>query len=131
MSTMFWVWVTAAVIFLILELMTPTFVFACFVVGSITAGVYSYFYPESYYWQVGIFIVLTVGLRPLTRTSLMCERPDPGEAGRISGDEEADADKQGDDTGDCFFMRGHRLFLVPFGLFVLELIRYGRFFIFK
>ena len=68
MSTMFWVWVTAAVVFLILELMTPTFVFACFVVGSIAAGVYSYFYPESYYWQVGIFIVLTVGLLPLTRT---------------------------------------------------------------
>ncbi len=68
MSTMFWVWVTAAVVFMILELMTPTFVFACFVVGSITAGVYSYFYPEGYYWQVGIFIVLTVGLLPLTRT---------------------------------------------------------------
>ena len=68
MSTMFWVWVTAAVVFLILELMTPTFVFACFVVGSIVAGVYSYFYPESYYWQVGIFLVLTLGLLPLTRT---------------------------------------------------------------
>ena len=68
MSTMFWVWVTAAVVFLILELMSPTFIFACFVVGSITAGVYSYFYAESYYWQVGIFIVLTVGLLPLTRT---------------------------------------------------------------
>ena len=68
MSTMFWVWVTAAVVFMILELMSPTFIFACFVLGSITAGVYSYFYPESYYWQVGIFIVLTVGLLPLTRT---------------------------------------------------------------
>lgn len=68
MSTMFWVWVTAAVVFMILELMTPTFVFACFVVGSITAGVYSYFYPDGYYWQVGIFIVLTLGLLPLTRT---------------------------------------------------------------
>ena len=68
MSTMFWVWLTAAVVFLILELMTPTFVFACFVVGSIAAGVFSYFYPESYYWQVGIFVLLTVVLLPLTRT---------------------------------------------------------------
>ncbi len=68
MSTMFWVWVTAAVVFLILELVSPTFIFACFVLGSMIAGVYSYFYPESYYWQVGIFIVLTVGLLPLTRT---------------------------------------------------------------
>lgn len=67
MSTMFWVWLTAAVVFLILELMTPTFVFACFVVGSIAAGVFSYFYPESYYWQVGIFVLLTVVLLPLTR----------------------------------------------------------------
>ena len=48
--------------------MSPTFIFACFVLGSMTAGVYSYFYPEGYYWQVGIFIVLTVGLLPLTRT---------------------------------------------------------------
>lgn len=68
MSTMFWVWLTAAVVFLILELVSPTFIFACFVLGSIVAGIYSYIYPDSYYWQVGIFIVLTVGLLPLTRT---------------------------------------------------------------
>ena len=68
MSTMFWVWVTAAVVFLILELMSPTFIFACFVVGSIVAGAFSYFYPESYYWQVGLFLVITLGLLPLTRT---------------------------------------------------------------
>jgi membrane protein implicated in regulation of membrane protease activity len=67
MSTMFWVWLTAAVVFLILELMTPTFVFACFVVGSIAAGAFSYFYPESYYWQVGVFILITLVLLPLTR----------------------------------------------------------------
>lgn len=68
MSTMFWVWLTAAVVFLILELMTPTFIFACFVVGSIGAGAFGYFYPDSYAWQVGIFIVLTTVLFPLTRT---------------------------------------------------------------
>ncbi len=68
MSTMFWVWLTAAVVFLILELMTPTFIFACFVTGTLAAGIFSYFYPESYYWQVGIFVVLTTILLPLTRT---------------------------------------------------------------
>jgi len=65
---MFWVWLTAAVVFLILELMSPTFIFACFVAGSVLAGAYSYFYPESYYWQVGIFLVITLGLLPLTRS---------------------------------------------------------------
>jgi len=65
---MFWVWLTAAVVFLILELMTPTFIFACFVAGSVAAGAFGYFYPESYYWQVGIFVVLTAALLPATRT---------------------------------------------------------------
>jgi len=68
MSTMFWVWMTAAVVFLIMELMSPTFIFACFVAGSLVAGVYSYLYPGAYYWQVGIFLVITLGLLPLTRS---------------------------------------------------------------
>jgi membrane protein implicated in regulation of membrane protease activity len=68
MSTMFWVWLTAAVVFLIMELMSPTFIFACFVAGSIVAGAFGYFYPESYYWQVGLFLIVTLALLPLTRT---------------------------------------------------------------
>ena len=54
--------------FLILELMTPTLVFACFVVGSAVSGIYSYFYPEAYYWQIGLFVAISVILLPLTRT---------------------------------------------------------------
>ena len=58
----------AVVIFLILELMTPTLIFACFVVGAIVSGIYSYFYPGAYYWQMGLFVGISVILLPLTRT---------------------------------------------------------------
>jgi len=67
MSTMFWIWMAAAAVFLILELVSPTFVFACFVAGSVGAGIYAYISPESYYWQLGIFIGITLVLLPLTR----------------------------------------------------------------
>ncbi len=65
---MFWIWMAAVVVFLILELMTPTLVFACFVVGAVVSGIYSYFYPEAYYWQLGLFVGVAVVLLPLTRT---------------------------------------------------------------
>lgn len=68
MYTMFWIWLAAAVVFLILELATPTLIFACFVIGAVVSGVFSYFYPESYYWQIGIFIIVSTILLPLTRT---------------------------------------------------------------
>jgi len=68
MSTMFWIWAAAVVVFLILELMTPTLVFASFVVASLSAGIYAWFYPESYYWQIGIFIAVAVIVLPATRT---------------------------------------------------------------
>jgi len=68
MVTMFWIWMAAAVVFLILELMTPTLIFACFVAASVVAGVYSYFYPEAYYWQLGLFVGISIVLLPLTRT---------------------------------------------------------------
>jgi len=67
MTTLFWIWMAAALIFLIIELMTPTLIYICFVVGSVVAGIYSYFYPESYYWQIGLFVVVSVVLLPLTR----------------------------------------------------------------
>ena len=67
MPTMFWIWMAAAGVFLIIELMTPTMIFICFVVGATGAGVYSIGEPESYYWQMGIFILLSVVLLPFTR----------------------------------------------------------------
>ena len=68
METIFWIWLAAAVVFLILELASPTFIFACFVAGSLVSGVFSYFYPQAYYWQIGIFVIVTAILLPLTRT---------------------------------------------------------------
>lgn len=68
MSTMFWIWAAAIVVFLILELMTPTLVFACFVVASLAAGIYAWFEPTSYYWQIGIFLVVALVLLPATRS---------------------------------------------------------------
>ena len=67
MSTIFWVWMSAAVVFLIIELVNPTLIFACFVTGAVSSGVYSIFAPESYYVQIGIFVVISVVLLPLTR----------------------------------------------------------------
>ena len=30
-------------------------------------GIFAYFYPESYYWQIGIFIVVSAIILPMTR----------------------------------------------------------------
>jgi membrane protein implicated in regulation of membrane protease activity len=68
MSTMFWIWMATAVIFLILELATPTLIFACFVIGSIASGIFAYFSPEGYYWQIGLFLIVSAVLLPLTRS---------------------------------------------------------------
>ncbi len=68
MSTMSWIWAAAVAVFLILELMTPSLVFACFVVAALTAGIYAWFEPTSYYWQIGIFLGVALVLLPATRT---------------------------------------------------------------
>lgn len=57
----------AAVVFLIIELMTPTLIFICFTAGAIGAGLYAANSPEGYYWQFGIFAVVSIVLIPLTR----------------------------------------------------------------
>ncbi len=67
MTTMFWIWMAAALIFLIIELTTPTLIFLSFVVAAAAAGIYSYFEPTEYYWQLGIFAALSLILIPTTR----------------------------------------------------------------
>lgn len=47
--------------------MTPTLFFVCFVVGAVAAGTYSYFSPDSYYWQIGIFLIVSLILLPPSR----------------------------------------------------------------
>jgi len=67
MSTMFWIWMAAAVVFLILEIMTPGMILAAFAVAAGVAGIYGQMYPEEYYWQIGIFVGLSIVLLPLMR----------------------------------------------------------------
>jgi membrane protein implicated in regulation of membrane protease activity len=58
----------AAVVFLILELSTPTFVFFCFMTGSIAAGIVAqWIAPDSILWQVACFAVLSIALIPFSR----------------------------------------------------------------
>lgn len=67
MSPMFWIWLAVAVVFLIIELATLGFFFICFTIGAAVAGIYGQFYPESYPWQIGIFILVSAALLPLSR----------------------------------------------------------------
>lgn len=68
METMFWIWIVAAVVFLIIELATPTLIFICFVLGSLAAGIYAQLGPpDAHYWQIGIFVVVSLILLPFTR----------------------------------------------------------------
>ena len=67
MENIVWIWLVVAVIFLIIELATPTLIFVCFVVGSVGGGLYSFFSPESYYAQIGIFVVVSIVLLPMMR----------------------------------------------------------------
>jgi membrane protein implicated in regulation of membrane protease activity len=64
---MFWIWIAAAVVFLVIELVTPTLIFVSFVAGAIGAGVYGQFYPESYYLQLALFLAISLFLLPFTR----------------------------------------------------------------
>jgi len=67
MPTLFWIWLAAAAIFLIIEIATPSLVYACFVVGSVASAVTAYMYPEAYIWQIAVFAVISIVLIPLTR----------------------------------------------------------------
>jgi membrane protein implicated in regulation of membrane protease activity len=67
MTTIFWIWIAAAVVFLVIELVTPTLIFISFVAGAVCAGVYSQFEPKSYYLQLAIFLLVSLVLLPFTR----------------------------------------------------------------
>lgn len=67
MENIVWIWLAVAVIFLIMELLSPTFIFVVFVIGALVAGAFSYFYPDSVYWQLGIFIIVAIALLPFSR----------------------------------------------------------------
>jgi len=66
MTTIFWLWLAAAVIFLIIEIGTPSLVFACFTVGSIGAAITSTL-TDNYLIQAAVFAGISIVLIPLTR----------------------------------------------------------------
>ncbi|MDX9857980.1 MAG: NfeD family protein [candidate division Zixibacteria bacterium] len=67
MPTMFWIWLAVAAIFLIIELATPTLIFISFFAGAVAAALYSLGSPAGYYWQLGIFVIVSVVLLPMMR----------------------------------------------------------------
>lgn len=67
METMFWIWMSAALVFLIVEVGVPGLVFVCFAIGSIGAAIFAQFEPNDYVIQTGIFAVITIVLVPFSR----------------------------------------------------------------
>lgn len=66
MTTILYLWLAAMVIFLIVEIMTPGLVFACFAVGALGAAATS-LVTDSYLIQLAVFAFSTIVLIPLTR----------------------------------------------------------------
>jgi membrane protein implicated in regulation of membrane protease activity len=66
MPTIFYLWLAAMVIFLIIEIFTPSLVFACVAVGALGGAITSVI-TDSYLIQLGVFAFLTILLIPLTR----------------------------------------------------------------
>lgn len=66
MQTVVWVWLAAALIFVVIEIFAPGFIFACFVVGAIAAGATALI-SDSYVLQGAVFAVVSIVLIPLTR----------------------------------------------------------------
>ena len=67
METMFWIWMAAALVFLIVEVGVPGLVFVCFATGAVGAAIYAQIAPDAYFMQTGIFAVISIILVPLTR----------------------------------------------------------------
>ncbi len=67
MEALIWFWLAAALIFIIIEIFAPGFIFACFVVGSLAGAATAFFAPESYLTQGAVFAVVSIILIPATR----------------------------------------------------------------
>lgn len=81
MATMFWIWMAAAVVLLIAELLTTTMFVINFAVGALVAGIYAQFAPDAYYWQLGIFAAVSMICLPFTRRfANRISRPAPEKA---------------------------------------------------
>jgi len=66
MPTLFWIWLATAAVFLIIEIGTPSLLFACFVVGAICSAVTT-FLTDSILIQIAVFAGISIILIPVTR----------------------------------------------------------------
>ena len=66
MTTALWIWLAVALVFLMVEIFAPGFIFACFVVGAIAAAGVSLL-TDSYIIQGVVFAVVSLILIPVTR----------------------------------------------------------------
>lgn len=64
---MIWVWVVAAVFFLVAEILTVSFFISCFGVGAIAAALVAAFAPEAYTAQMAVFVAVSAITVALTR----------------------------------------------------------------
>jgi membrane protein implicated in regulation of membrane protease activity len=62
----YYVWLTLAVIFIIIEIFSAGFFYACFAVGALAAWVTS-LVTGSIIWQIVIFCIVSVALIPVSR----------------------------------------------------------------
>jgi membrane protein implicated in regulation of membrane protease activity len=80
MSTLFWIWLAVAAIFLIVELSTPSLVFASFVAGALGAAIAALLHA-SYLWQGAVFALVD---RPGIVTKMIDPDNDIGQV-RVDG----------------------------------------------
>lgn len=89
MPDIFWIWMAAAVVFLIIELASPTLIFISFVIGSLAGGVLSYFRPDELVWQIGLFVVVSLIILPFSQRmarKITKEAPLKSNADRMIGE---------------------------------------------
>ncbi len=67
MPTLFWIWLAGMIVFLIIEILSPTFIFFPFAIGALAAALYTLASPEAYYWQIGIFAIVSMIILPFSR----------------------------------------------------------------
>lgn len=67
MPSIVWIWLAAFVVFLIIEILTPSMFFIGFAISALIAGIIGFFAPEAYYWQIGVFIFASIIILPFTR----------------------------------------------------------------
>jgi len=62
----YYLWLIVAILFIIVEIFTAGFFYACFGAGALAAMVTSYF-TDNIVWQIGLFCATSVALIPATR----------------------------------------------------------------